>query len=158
MAFPNFDMLNTHSEPAKTKDELNSWHHLKDLGSLDSQGRLQIFGRKDNMIKCATESVQPLEVEEILSQHPDVEKVCEVGVPDQRLYEKICACIIMKAGKQGNQAALDKWADEHFNEMSVGMKLKPHCYVFLDSFPVTRTGKLSHKSVKDVAISMLEVD
>ena len=155
MAFPNFDMLSSTSNEPITKEKLNRWHHLKDLGCLDSQGRLKIFGRKDDLIKCATDCIQPLKVEEIIYGRPDVEKVCVVGVPDQRLYEKICACIIMKAGKQGNQAALDKWADEHFDETSFGMKPKPHCYVFFDSFPVTRTGKTSRRSTRDQAIKML---
>ncbi|KAK3753485.1 hypothetical protein QZH41_006188 [Actinostola sp. cb2023] len=155
VAFHNPDMLITSKQPVKPREQRSTWHHLSDGGCFDAQGRLKLLGRIDNMIKCATESVQPLLVEEVLYQHPDVEKVCVVGVPDQRLYQKICACIVMKAHKQGNQAVFDQWSDENFDEMSLGLKLKPHYYLFFDGFPLTRTGKLSRRLTKDLAIKTL---
>ena len=109
----------------------------------------------DFLIKCATESIQPTEVEEVLYNHPDVEKLCVCGVPDKRLYQKICACIIMKAGTHGDQASFDEWSKENFPEMSLGLSLKPHYYLFMDSFPLTRTGKLSRKKTQELALQKL---
>ena len=113
------------------------------------------------MIKCACETIQPLLVEDILQKHPEVEKVCVVGVPDQRLYQKICACIILKAGNHGSQeereASFDNWCKDKFYETSQGMVLKPHYFVFLEDFPLTRTGKLSRGLVKEIAMKELGI-
>ena len=113
----------------------------------------------DSMIKCATESVSPMYVEETLLEHPDVQKVCVVGVPDQRLYEKICACIILKEGNHGNAESLrpefHEWCEDKFVVSSIGLTVKPHYFVFVDSFPLTRTGKLSRKLVREAAIKTL---
>jgi len=139
----------------KTKPQTNNWHHLSDLCSFTQQGQLKLYGRIDHLIKCATESIQPIEIEQVLSKHPDVHKVCACGVPDQRLYNKICACIVMKEGKKGDQPAFQKWSEENFDEMSSGLSLAPHYYVFLESFPLTKSGKLCRRQTKELAIKKL---
>ena len=113
----------------------------------------------DFMIKCAAESIPPVLLEDSLQNHPDVEKVCVVGVPDERLYQKICACIILKQGHHDNvdtlRAQFEEWCKDKFWESSIGFVMKPHYFVFLDSFPHTRTGKVSRRSVRDIAVKEL---
>ena len=67
----------------------NGWLRTGDLGLRDSEGRLWLLGRAKDMIKSGGENVFAPEVEQALCQHPAVAAAAVVGVPDERLGEKV---------------------------------------------------------------------
>jgi len=147
-------------KPTTGTGSKNGWHHSSDGASLDENGMLRLQGRMDDMIKCATESIMPYEIEDLLLGHPDVKKVCVVGVPDDRLYEKLCACIILKDGNHSNKDGhLEKqfhdWCKDNCWESTMGLQWKPHYYLFVDSFALTKNGKLSRRLVREMAVKEL---
>ena len=81
-----------------------------DVGSLDEHGFLRITGRKKDVILVGGFNVYPAEVERLLSQHPLVEDVAVVGVPDQRLGEVPYAFVVPVPGAVIDEAALGRWA------------------------------------------------
>jgi acyl-CoA synthetase (AMP-forming)/AMP-acid ligase II len=129
--------------------------------TVDVEGHLKLLGRIDNLIKCACESIQPAEIEDILLEHPEIDKVCIIGVADERLYQKVCACIILKASHHDNKEVLcakfEDWCKGKFYETTIGLIIKPHYFVFIDSFPLTRTGKLNRRILREIASTELGI-
>ncbi|KXJ28504.1 acyl-CoA synthetase family member 2, mitochondrial [Exaiptasia diaphana] len=160
VSFCNWDYMDPDLEGrVDTSRKSNGWHSSKDVGIVVNQNCIRLLGRLDFMMKVAGDSIPPSLVESTLQEHPDVKKVCVVGVPDERLYQKICACIILKQDHRDNRNDLnekfDQWGKDKFWESSSGFMIKPHYYVFLDSFPATRTGKVNLREVRKIAIKEL---
>ena len=79
----------------KTKEAIdeNGWFHSGDLGQIDQDGFCKVVGRLKDMIIRGGENIYPTEVENFLHNHPDIEDVQIVGVPDERFGEECCAWI-----------------------------------------------------------------
>ncbi len=78
-----------------TKD---GWFRMGDLGRLDEQGNVIITGRKKDIIIRGGQNIYPPEIENMLLAHPKVHSVALVGIPDQVMGERACACIIPREG------------------------------------------------------------
>ena len=72
----------------------DGWLHTGDVGALDSEGYLRLSGRRNDMVVRGGENVYPLEVENVLVEHPEVAAAGVVGVPDQRLGETLAAFVV----------------------------------------------------------------
>ena len=79
---------------ADAKAIRDGWYHTGDIGHLDDDGDLWIDGRVDDMIISGGENIHPLEVEEIIARHPRVDEVAVIGVPDDRLGQRVVAVVI----------------------------------------------------------------
>ncbi|EDO38906.1 predicted protein [Nematostella vectensis] len=150
-------MIKGHRHEAKSP---TGWYFTHDRASLTSDGRLRIHGRQDNLIKCATESIQPAEVELPLHVHECIQQVIAVGVPDQRLYEVVCACVVLnprfRADSESAIAQINQWACEELRANTAGIDLtRPRYYLVFDEFPKTRTGKDDRKEIKRMAAERL---
>jgi HIP---CoA ligase len=99
-------------DPEATAAALTADGRLRtgDIGSLDEHGFLRITGRKKDVILVGGFNVYPAEVERLLSQHPLVDEVAVVGVPDQRLGEVPYAFVVLLAGATISPAELARWA------------------------------------------------
>ncbi|KAK3746027.1 hypothetical protein QZH41_003241 [Actinostola sp. cb2023] len=136
------------------------WVHTGDLGKINSRGRITITGRKDDMIKRATVKIFPAEVEKVLTKYDDVKDASVVGVPDVRLYEELCACIIPKKGSalESDMSEFEKWMSQTFTPDEQGLTLKPKYVLLVDDFPKTKTGKLDRRALKITAAKKLGMD
>ncbi|KXJ28517.1 Acetyl-coenzyme A synthetase [Exaiptasia diaphana] len=86
VSFCNWDYMNPDLEGrVDTIKKPNGWHSSKDVGVVVNQNCIRLLGRLDFMMKVAGDSIPPALVESKLQEHPDVKKVCVVGVPDDRL-------------------------------------------------------------------------
>ncbi len=72
--------------------------HTADIGSIDEGGSLKVSDRIKDVIKSGGEWVSSLEVEDLISRHPDVSEVAVIGVPDDRWGERPLALIVPKPG------------------------------------------------------------
>jgi len=95
---------NLPEETAKTIKD--GWLYTGDLGYVDEDGYFYITGRKKDIIIRGGENVSPVEVEEVLIQHPAVAEAGVVGVPDTMYGEEIKAFVVMRPGKCVNEAEL----------------------------------------------------
>ncbi|KAK3746028.1 hypothetical protein QZH41_003243 [Actinostola sp. cb2023] len=136
------------------------WVHTSDIGKMNSSGRFTITGRKDDMIKKATVKIFPAEVEQVLTKYDDVKDASVVGVPDVRLYEELCACIIPKKGSalESDMTDFEKWMSQIFTPDEQGLTLKPKYVLLVDDFPKRKTGKLDRKALKITAAKKLGID
>ncbi|HET8794994.1 MAG TPA: AMP-binding protein, partial [Arthrobacter sp.] len=84
--------------PEKTAEAIDAdgWMHTGDLARMDEDGYITIEGRIKDMVIRGGENIYPREIEEFLYQHPSVQDVQVIGVPDERYGEELMACIILK--------------------------------------------------------------
>jgi fatty-acyl-CoA synthase len=112
-----------------------------DLGLLDDDGRVRFRGRLKEMIKTGGVNVAPLEVEEVLLQHPAVKQAYVVGVPDRAKDEIVAAAVELHANATADAAAIVAFCRERLASYKI-----PARVVFrkAEEFPRTPTGKI-HK-------------
>jgi fatty-acyl-CoA synthase len=108
-----------------------------DLGHLDAQGRLFIDGREDDMIVSGGENVYPIEIENLLVEHPGVADAVVVGVSDREFGERLRAYIVAAPA-----AKLDPDELKVFVGSSLARYKVPRDIVLIDELPRNPTGKL----------------
>ena len=114
------------------------WFRSGDLGFVvDDKKNLRISGRRKEIINRGGKKFFPREIEEILFQHPKILNVALVGIPDERLGEKTCACVIPKPG-----VSIDLAEIIAFVKGKVADYKLPEQLVIRAGFPMTATGKI----------------
>ncbi len=111
-----------------------------DLGRIDEEGYLFLDGRRVDLIISGGVNVYPLEVEQALAEHPDVEDVAVYGVPDDAWGQRVCAAVVGTA----DAASLDAWARER-----LAPPKRPKSYRCLDDLPRTATGKVRRDQLNE---------
>jgi 2,3-dihydroxybenzoate-AMP ligase len=116
-----------------------------DLMRLHPSGNYVVEGRKKDLINRGGEKISAEEIENLILAHPAVQNVACVPVPDPNLGEKMCACVILKAGFS---LSLDELTDFLKAKEIARFKLPEHMAV-LDDFPVSTFGKVSKKALAE---------
>ena len=122
----------------------DGWLRTGDGGYVDDEGYLFLTDRIKDMIVTGGENVYPVEVEEALSQHPAVDEVAVVGVPDERWGETVKALIVLRAGATATPEELVAFARERI----AGYKL-PRIIEFVDDLPRTPSGKVLKRELRE---------
>jgi fatty-acyl-CoA synthase len=117
-----------------------------DLGSIEMDGRIRFRGRLKEMIKTGGINVAPLEVEQVLLQHPDIVQAYVVGVPDPSKGEIVAAAVELRAGAAADTASIVAFCRERLASYKV-----PERFAFraAGEFPRTPTGKIHKPSLVD---------
>src|SRR5262249_13612528 len=110
-------------------------------------GYFQISGRLKDMIIRGGENIYPREIEEFLHQHPKVADVYVVGLPDIKFGETVLAWIRLKAGVEMTEEEVR----EHCRGKIAHFKI-PQYVRFVDSFPMTVTGKIRKFRIREIEI------
>ena len=119
------------------------WLRTGDGGFVDEQGYLFLTDRIKDMIVSGGENVYPLEVEEALSQHPEVAEVAVIGVPDERWGEAVKALVVRRPGSDSDPDELVAFARDRL----AGYKL-PRSIEFVDELPRTPSGKVLKRELR----------
>jgi fatty-acyl-CoA synthase len=123
----------------------NGWLHTGDLGEVDKNGYFKVTGRIKDMIIRGGENIYPREIEEFLYQYPKVVNVQVVGIPDKKYGEQVLAAIQLKNGQTATE--------EEFNEFCKGKIARykiPKYWEFVDSYPMTASGKIQKYKMKEI--------
>jgi non-ribosomal peptide synthetase component E (peptide arylation enzyme) len=136
--------LGYHRNPAANAELFtpDGWFRTGDLGQYDAAGNVRIVGRLKEMINRGGKKFFPREIEEILYTHPKVLHAAIVGVPDPRLGERNCLCVIPRAGAS---LSLEEAVDFLRGDVAV-YKLPEELEVFAE-FPFTPTGKIQRHAL-----------
>ena len=118
--------------------------HTGDLGYMDEDGYLYIVDRLKDMYRSGAENVYPAEVERILIEHPKIENVAIIGVPDEKWGETGKAFIQVKKGEN-----LTKEEILGFLEGKIAHYKFPTRFEFVDSLPLTAWGKIKKIELKE---------
>jgi 2-furoate---CoA ligase len=119
----------------------DGWYSTGDTGHLDEDGDLWIDGRVDDMIISGGENVHPLEVEDVLAAHPGVVEVAVIGVPDDRLGQRVTAVVV--------GTATDEELDEHCLASPLARFKRPREYRRADTLPKSASGKILRRLLRD---------
>jgi 2-furoate---CoA ligase len=126
---------------ADAKAIRDGWYHTGDTGHLDEDGDLWIDGRVDDMIVSGGENIHPLEVEDVLADHPGVREIAVVGAPDERLGQRVVAVVV--------GTATEDELDAHCIASSLARFKRPREYRFVDTLPRSPAGKLLRRLLRD---------
>lgn len=140
-------MHNPEEEARKFRD---GWMYPGDLASWDENEIVTIIGRKDDMIISGGENVHPVQVEEVLAQHPDVADSIVVGLPDEEWGEVVVAYVQPRAGRLQDAQAAARELDAHCRaSVALADYKRPRRYAFVTELPYTATGKKQHFVLRD---------
>jgi len=90
-------MKGYYGKPDETAAAMSGdWFKTGDIGRLDENGYIYIVDRKTDMVISGGENIYCAEVEQILGQHPDIVQISTFGVPDDRLGERLIACVVVQ--------------------------------------------------------------
>jgi len=123
----------------------DGWLHTGDLATMDIHECFRITGRAKDMIIRGGENVYPREVEEFLHMHPKVAEVQVVGLPDVRLGETVAAWIRLKESASEDEI-------REFCRGRIAHFKVPQYIRFVDTFPMTVTGKVQKFRIREIEI------
>lgn len=123
---------------ARALDE-EGWYYSGDLCRMDEAGYIKITGRKKDIIVRGGENISSREVEDILLQHPKIHDACVVAMPDERLGERSCAYVVLKAPH--HSLSLEEVV-AFFNRKRVAKYKYPEHIVVIEKLPRTASGKI----------------
>src|SRR5215470_2457664 len=128
----------------------DGWFATGDIGILDENGYLKIVDRKKELIIRGGANIYPREIEEVLYQHPKVLEAAAVGVPDQRLGERVCACIVPRPGESVSLEELVAFLRDKIATYKL-----PEFLQLLDALPRTPTGKVQKGPLRDIVLQRM---
>ncbi len=134
-------------EATRAAVDEEGWLHTGDLAAMQPNGYFRITGRAKDTIIRGGENVYPREVEEFLFTHPKVADVTVVGLPDERLGETVCAWIRLKDGQTATAEEI-----REFCRGTIAYFKIPQYIRFVDSFPLTITGKIQRFRIRETEI------
>lgn len=122
---------------ANAKDFVDGWFRTGDLGIMDEDGYVKVTGRLKEIINRGGEKIAPLEVDDVLLDHPAVEQVCTFAVPHEKLGEEVGAILVVQEGESLTKDEVQRFARERLAPFKV-----PREIVFLTDIPKGPTGKV----------------
>jgi fatty-acyl-CoA synthase len=139
-------------ETAQTIDP-DGWLHTGDMAIMHDDGMVRFLGRYKDILKVGGENVDPVEVEAFLLQHPAVNQVKIVGVPDVRLSEVGAACVVLNPGVNVTGPDLIEFCRGKLASFKI-----PHHVLFVKEFPMTSSGKVQKFRLREMAMQELHIE
>jgi fatty-acyl-CoA synthase len=126
------------------------WMHTGDLALMEPDGHVRIVGRIKDMIIRGGENVSPREIEEALVCHPGVSEAQVIGVPSRKYGEEVMAWVRPRPGAACAEQELASFCRERLAPYKV-----PRYWQFVESFPMTVTGKIQKFQLRQMAVELL---
>ncbi|KAF0221513.1 MAG: fatty-acyl-CoA [Geobacteraceae bacterium] len=139
-------------ETAKVVDA-EGWLHTGDLAVMDENGYCKITGRIKQMIIRGGENIYPREIEEYLYTHPKISDVQIYGVPDRKYGEQVMAAVILKKGESMAEDEMKEFCRGRIANYKIPKYVK-----FVDSYPMTASGKIQKFKLREMAIKELQLE
>ncbi|HEU5381113.1 MAG TPA: AMP-binding protein [Ktedonobacteraceae bacterium] len=148
-------MLGYWNNPEATASAIDQarWMHTGDLATMDTEGYINIVGRIKDMIIRGGENVYPREVEEFLYTNPKISDVQIIGVPDAKYGEEIMAWVQLKSGEAATTEEIRAFCQGQIAHYKI-----PRYVKFVESFPMTVTGKIQKFLMRQTSIKELGLE
>jgi oxalate---CoA ligase len=121
---------------------VDGWFKTGDIGSIDEDGFLTLFGRRDDLINRGGEKIAPAEIDDALICHSAVAEAAAFSVPHPRLGEDVAAAVVLRPGKSASPAELRQYLSERLASFKV-----PRRIVIVDQLPKGATGKVLRRGL-----------
>mgnify|MGYP003642806581 CR=1 FL=1 len=132
------------NDKANAEAFAHGWFHTGDQGTMDADGFVRLTGRLKEIINRGGEKISPLEVDDVLMDHPSVQQVVTFAMPHDKLGEDVAAAVVLREGKTATEREIRDFAATRLADFKVPRKL-----VFLDEIPKGATGKLQRIGLAD---------
>ncbi|SRR5579875_503337 len=130
----------------------SGYYRTGDVGFIDQQGFVHLTGRRKNIIQRGGEAIVPEEIEEMLADHPALRQVAVVGVPDERLGERACACVV----PMGSARVTLEEVVGYLGRRGAGRLRWPERLVVMSALPETAAGKVDRVALREEAARRLQ--
>ncbi len=146
-------------DPVKTTEAIDEagWMHTGDLAVMGVDGTVQIVGRIKDMVIRGGENIYPREIEEFLYTHPEIEEVQVIGVPDAVYGEQLMAWIKRKP-ELAKPQLVSREDLKAFCAGKIAHYKVPHYVQFVETFPMTVTGKIRKVEMRAQSIKALGLE
>ncbi|RKP39286.1 long-chain-fatty-acid--CoA ligase [Dimargaris cristalligena] len=143
------------NDPVNTAKSIDGegWMHTGDLAIMDPDGFCRIVGRSKDVIIRGGENIMPLEIENVLFEHPAISNVLVVGVPDAKYGEQICACVI----PVDSQTPVTLESIKDFCRDKMSHYKMPRYTLTFHEFPQTVSGKIKRNELSVLAAEQLQL-
>ncbi|MFV8826724.1 long-chain-fatty-acid--CoA ligase [Alkalihalobacterium sp. APHAB7] len=139
-------------KPEATAETIkDGWLYTGDLARMDEDGYFYIVDRKKDMIIASGYNIYPREIEEVLYQHPDVQEVIVLGIPDPYRGETVKAYVTLKGGSPLTEEELIKFSQSYLAAYKV-----PKFIEFRDELPKSAVGKLLKRKLRDEELEKIK--
>lgn len=135
------------AEATKAAIDSEGWLHTGDIAVEDEDGYIAITGRIKDMVIRGGENIYPREIEEFLYQHPSVQDVQVVGVPDPKYGEELMAWVILKEGKELSIEELKDYCIGKISRHKI-----PRYIEFTKEYPMTASGKIQKFKLRELSV------
>lgn len=146
-------MRGYYGQPEKTAETVNEagWLYSGDLGTMDTNGYVQITGRRKEMIIRGGENIYPREIEDFLFTHPKIAEAAVFGVPDDFYGEEVAVWIELHSGETATESDIRDFCKDKIAHFKI-----PKYIRFVSEFPMTVTGKLQKFKMREEMIKLLD--
>ena len=146
-------MMGYYKMPEATANAIDAdgYLHSGDLGVRDENGNFRITGRIKDMIIRGGENIYPRELEEFLYHFPGVKDVQVAAVPSKKYGEEVGAFIILHDGVTATEEEV-----KDFCRGKIARHKIPKYIFFVDTFPMTGSGKIQKFKLKDLGLKLLQ--
>jgi acyl-CoA synthetase (AMP-forming)/AMP-acid ligase II len=131
------------AEATWVDDTGRRWLRTGDIGHLDKEGFLYIVDRKKDMILSGGQNIYPADIEAVMREHPSVNEVAVIGVPDPTWGETPLAVVVQRAPSQATPDELLQWTNAR-----VGKQQRISRVVLRDSLPRNPNGKILKRELR----------
>ncbi|MCM3078241.1 long-chain-fatty-acid--CoA ligase [Brevibacillus invocatus] len=122
----------------------DGWFYTGDMATMDEEGYFYIVGRKKELIISSGFNVYPIEVEEVIYQHPAVAEAVVYGVPDSYRGETVKAAIVPRLHESVTEEEIIAWCSERLARYKV-----PKIIEFRTELPKTTVGKILRRTLME---------
>lgn len=134
------------NEKATRETIVDGWFHTGDIMRRDEEGFLFVMDRIKNMYISGAENVYPAEVEYMLRNHPSVDSVAIIGVPDEKWGEAGMAFVVLKSGSELTESELLSYCQTRIAKYKI-----PKHVVFLPELPKNDAGKVDRQQLRRIS-------
>lgn len=139
-------MQGYYNNPEATARTLrDGWLYTGDMGYKDDDGDLFIVQRRSDLIVTGGENVYPVEVENVIRQHPNVKEAVVVGLDDAEWGQRVAAAVQLEGSKTVSADEIVEFVREHLAGYKIPREIR-----YVDEFPQTGSGKIQRNEVKKV--------
>lgn len=138
-------------EATRNAIDEDGWLHTGDIAVEDEDGYIAITGRIKDMVIRGGENIYPREIEEFLYQHPSIQDVQVVGVPDPKYGEELMAWVILKEGQELSSEELHEYCQGKISRHKI-----PRYIEFAKEYPMTASGKIQKFKLREMSAERTE--
>jgi fatty-acyl-CoA synthase len=143
-------MKGYYNNPKATAEAIDEdgWLHTGDQATVDADGYIRITGRIKELIIRGGENIAPKEIEDLLRRNPKIVDVYAYGVPDERLGEEVAAAIKLRQDELATPDEIREFCDGRIARFKIPRHIR-----FVDSFPMTASGKVQKFKLREMHIA-----